>query len=67
MKISREKKSKRISMSDEAFAELEQSLKEALAYEKGEIPGLRVTKKAISLAPKQKSKTAIIDLHSELG
>lgn len=45
MKISREKKSKRISMSDEAFAELEQSLKETLAYEKGEIPGLRVTKK----------------------
>ena len=59
MKISREKKSKRISMSDEAFAELEQSLKEALAYEKGEITGLRVTKRAIPLAPKQNSKTAM--------
>lgn len=59
MKISREKKSKRISMSDEAFTKLEQSLKEALAYEKGEITGLRVTKKAIPLVPKQKSKTAM--------
>lgn len=53
-------------MSDEAFAELELSLKEALAYEKGQIDSLRVTKKAIPPTPKQRSKTAIADLRSKL-
>lgn len=40
-------------MSDEAFTKLEQSLKEALAYEKREIENLRVTKRAIPTMPKQ--------------
>jgi putative transcriptional regulator len=66
MKANREKKSTSTTMNNEAFAELEQSLKEALAYEKGEITSLRITKRAIPPAPKQRSKTAIIDLRSKL-
>ncbi|MFY9225288.1 MAG: hypothetical protein WAQ98_21620 [Blastocatellia bacterium] len=64
MKTNREKKSTSTTMNNEAFAKLEQSLKEALAYEKGEITSLRIT--AIPLAPKQRSKTAILDLRSKL-
>ncbi len=66
MKTITQKKNAKKTMSDEAFAELELSLKQALAYENGQQEGFRVTKKAIPLAPKQRSKTAIVDLRSRL-
>lgn len=56
MKTNTQKKNTKKTMSDETFAQLELSFKQALAYKKGQQEGLRVTKKAITLAPKQRLK-----------
>ena len=53
-------------MSDEAFAELEESLNQALRYEKGARKGYRVTRRAVPPAPKQRSKAQIAKLRHDL-
>jgi putative transcriptional regulator len=53
-------------MSSEAFAELELSLNQALAYERGERQGFRVTDKPIPLPPKPRTKAGIMNLRQKL-
>lgn len=64
--MTKTQKKNKNTMSNEAFAELEASLKEALAYEKGKIGNLRVTKRLIPPTPQQMSNTAIASLRSKL-
>jgi len=54
-------------MSDDAFAELELSLKQAVAYEKGEREGFRVNKKPVPPSPKPRSKANITRLRRRFG
>src|SRR5579883_3165799 len=54
-------------MSKEAFSELEESLNQALGYEKGERKGFRVTEKKIPLAPKPRSKAVITKLRQSFN
>ena len=53
-------------MSDENFAELEESLNQTLAYEKGAREGYRVTRRDLPPVPKQRSKTQIAKLRHDL-
>jgi putative transcriptional regulator len=53
-------------MSNEAFAELEESLGQALDYEKGAREGYRVTRRAVPPAPKPRSKAQIVKLRHSL-
>jgi putative transcriptional regulator len=53
-------------MTKEAFAELELSLEQALAYEQGEHEGFRVTDRKIPPAPKPRSKKVIKSLRQNL-
>jgi putative transcriptional regulator len=66
MKATKVQKAKQY-MSDNAFAELELSLKQAVAYEKGEREGFRVTEKSIPRSPKPRSKANITKLRHRFG
>lgn len=66
MKAKAKKAKAKKAMTNEAFAELEQSLNQALAYEQGEREGYRVTNKLIPPAPKPRSKAVIVSLRNNL-
>ena len=66
MKVVAQKVKAQKVMTNEAFAELELSLNQALAYEHGKRKGFRVTNKPIPPAPKPRSKTAIVSLRNNL-
>jgi putative transcriptional regulator len=53
-------------MSDENFAELEESLNQALEYEKGARKGYRVTRRELPPVPKQRSKAQIAKLRHDM-
>jgi putative transcriptional regulator len=53
-------------MSDDAFAELELSLNQAIAYEHGAREGYRVTERKIPPKPKPRSKAKIVQLRKKL-
>jgi putative transcriptional regulator len=53
-------------MSDEAFGQLEESLNQALDYEREAREGYRVTRRAVPPAPKQRSKSQIAKLRHDL-
>jgi putative transcriptional regulator len=57
-------------MSDAAFAELKESMQQALAFERGEknaADGYRVTTRAIPQPPKPRTSASIIKLRHRMG
>ncbi len=61
------KKTKKEYMSDEAFAELMESAEQALAYERGERKGYRVTEVAVPKPPQPMSSREIAGLRKRLN
>jgi putative transcriptional regulator len=66
-KAQKAKVSKSNYMSDEAFAELRGAFEDALAYERDEREGLRVTRVAVPRPPKPMSKTEIARIRQQLN
>ena len=60
------KKTKSRHMSEETFAELMTSAKQAAAYERGEVTGHRVTQIAVPRPPRPMSSTDIARLRQQL-
>jgi putative transcriptional regulator len=67
MKASSKKARQQTYMSDAAFAELEESLNQAVAFEQGAREGYRVTKRAVPAPPKPRSRVHILRLRRQLN
>lgn len=67
MKVSTKKAKQEAYMSDTAFAELEESLNQAVTYERGASEGYRVTKRAAPAPPKPRSRVHILRLRRQLN
>jgi len=61
------KKTKKEYMSDETFAELMESAEQALAYERGERKGYRVTQVTVPKPPQPMSSREIAGLRKQLN
>jgi putative transcriptional regulator len=66
MKVAAEKAKAAEYMRAEGFAELEESLNQAIAYERGDGEGYRVTRRPLPVAPKARSKARIVKLRQNL-
>ncbi|HEV7799178.1 MAG TPA: hypothetical protein VGO73_13540 [Pyrinomonadaceae bacterium] len=60
------KKTKSRHMTDETFAELTKSAKQALAYERGEVSGHRITRIAVPSPPRPMSAADIARIRQQL-
>ncbi len=61
------KKTKSRRMTDETFAELTKSAEQALAHERGEVAGHRVTRIAVPRAPRPMSSADIARIRQQLN
>ena len=66
MKEATKKSKKQKHLSDDNFVALEESLNQALEYEKGARTGYRVTRRELPPVPKQRSKDQIAKLRHDL-